>query len=98
MILDTRLRMIRHWSGNWKKPVIHPRPERRGWSRPDGQDIHGPCQSSRRLPMNTFGDIPLEHTTLTIDADRHLRLVYYTPGENCSTKIEFEQWLASPQL
>lgn len=34
-----------------------------------------------------------EHTTLTIDEDRHLRLVYYAVNEGMSQSRDFEQWL-----
>ncbi|MBV6288271.1 hypothetical protein [Pseudomonas aegrilactucae] len=34
----------------------------------------------------------LEHTSLTIDADKHLGLVYYTPGAGEGAAM-FEQWL-----
>jgi len=61
------------------------------WSR---QDINGPCQGIRYLSIQSFGEITLEHTTLTIDIDRHLRLVYYAPVPKSNTqKDEFEAWL-----
>jgi hypothetical protein len=34
-----------------------------------------------------------EHTTLTIDEDRHLRLVYYAAKEGMPQSRDFEQWL-----
>ena len=60
------------------------------WSR---QDIHGPCQGIRHLAIDSFGDVSLEHTTLTIDVERHLRLVYYAPIEQGVALFEFEKWL-----
>ncbi|MFW9079932.1 helix-turn-helix transcriptional regulator [Pseudomonas sp. P2757] len=60
------------------------------WSR---QDIHGPCQGIRHLSIESFGNITLEHTTLTIDIERHLRLVYYAPIAKGKSLIEFESWL-----
>ena len=63
------------------------------WNR---QDIHGPCQSIRHLDIPEFGNISFEHTTLTIDADRHLHLVYYAPCLNDPAHVSFEQWLAAP--
>jgi transcriptional regulator with XRE-family HTH domain len=66
-------------------------PEFKGWwSR---QDIHGPCQGIRRLSIESFGDVTLEHTTLTVDVERHLRLVYYAPMEQGPELFEFERWL-----
>jgi transcriptional regulator with XRE-family HTH domain len=60
------------------------------WSR---QDIHGPCQGVRHLSIESFGDVTLEHTTLTIDVDRHLRLVYYAPIDQGPNIFDFEKWL-----
>ncbi|BBP70860.1 XRE family transcriptional regulator [Pseudomonas sp. Seg1] len=60
------------------------------WSR---QDIHGPCQGIRHLTIDSFGDVTLEHTTLTIDVERHLRLVYYAPMEQGVALFKFEKWL-----
>ncbi|UZE29993.1 helix-turn-helix transcriptional regulator [Pseudomonas asplenii] len=60
------------------------------WSR---QDIHGPCQGIRHLLIESFGNVTLEHTTLTIDVDRHLRLVYYAPIDQGADVLDFEEWL-----
>ena len=61
-----------------------------GWNR---QDIQGPCQGVRRLDIPAFGNISLEHTTLTIDAGRHLHLVYYAPCLEDPAHNAFERWL-----
>jgi len=37
--------------------------------------------------------VVFEHTTLTIDEDRHLRLVYYVAKEGMPQSRDFEQWL-----
>ncbi|OHC59200.1 MAG: transcriptional regulator, partial [Pseudomonadales bacterium RIFCSPLOWO2_02_FULL_63_210] len=50
-------------------------PDFKAWWRQ--QDIHGPCQGIRHLHIEEIGQVVFEHTTLTIDEDRHLRLVYY---------------------
>jgi transcriptional regulator with XRE-family HTH domain len=60
------------------------------WSR---QDINGPCQGIRHFSIESFGDVAMEHTTLTIDVERHLRLVYYAPMEQGTALVKFEQWL-----
>lgn len=60
------------------------------WSR---QDIHGSCQGIRHLAIDSFGDVTLEHTTLTIDVERHLRLVYYAPMAQGVALLKFEKWL-----
>lgn len=54
--------------------------------------IDGPCQGLRHFQVATLGPVTLEHTSLTIDADKHLRLVYYTPGAGEGAAM-FEQWL-----
>ncbi|GLZ87518.1 hypothetical protein Pres01_35690 [Metapseudomonas resinovorans] len=57
------------------------------------QDIHGPCQGIRNLCIDSIGQMVFEHTTLTIDEDRHLRLVYYAAKEGRPESRAFEQWL-----
>lgn len=43
-------------------------------------DVHAPCNGTRDLQIG--GEIlTFEHTSLTIDADRHLRLVVYAQSE-----------------
>lgn len=57
------------------------------------QDIHGACQGIRQLSIPSFGAVTLEHTSLTIDIDKHLRLVYYAPSPEDSVQARFEHWL-----
>ncbi|MGQ7818608.1 helix-turn-helix transcriptional regulator [Metapseudomonas furukawaii] len=57
------------------------------------QEIHGPCQGRRSLCIEPIGQLVFEHTTLTIDEDRHLRLVYYAAKEGMAESHAFEQWL-----
>ncbi|MCY1443969.1 MmyB-like transcription regulator ligand binding domain protein [compost metagenome] len=57
------------------------------------QDIHGPCQGIRHLHIESIGQMVFEHTTLTIDEDRHLRLVYYAAQDGKPESCLFEQWL-----
>lgn len=66
-------------------------PDFREWWRQ--QDIHGPCQGIRHLKIDSVGQVVFEHTTLTIDEDRHLRLVYYAAKEGLQQSQAFEQWL-----
>ncbi|WP_447527939.1 helix-turn-helix transcriptional regulator [Vreelandella sp. TE19] len=42
-----------------------------------GQDIQGPCLGVRHLQVAPLGAVDVDHISLTIDEDRHLRLVYY---------------------
>jgi PAS domain-containing protein len=66
-------------------------PDFKAWWRQ--QDIHGPCQGIRHLHIEPIGPMVFEHTTLTIDEDRHLRLVYYAAKEGQPESRSFEQWL-----
>ncbi|PWC22374.1 hypothetical protein DDT52_03760 [Brenneria roseae subsp. roseae] len=48
------------------------------WRQPD---VHGSCSGIRDLVIDDVGAISFEHATLTIDEDRHLRLVLiFTSG------------------
>lgn len=60
------------------------------WNR---QDIHGPCQGIRYFRLDGIGQMVFEHTTLTVDVDRHLRLVYYAPQVDGAQGATFERWL-----
>jgi len=44
-----------------------------GWRR---HEVHAPCYGVRTLTIDGKAE-PFEHTTLTVDEDRHLRLVVY---------------------
>lgn len=46
---------------------------KRWWRR---HDVHAPCAGVRRLTIDGE-QVAYEHTSLTIDAERHLRLVVY---------------------
>lgn len=54
-------------------------------------EIHGPCQGTRYFMIEGLGSLTLEHTSLTVDVEKHLRLVYYTPDDDNVT--DFENWL-----
>lgn len=60
------------------------------WNR---QDIHGPCQGIRYFRLDGIGQMVFEHTTLTVDVDRHLRLVYYAPQMDGAQGATFERWI-----
>ncbi|KQR57988.1 XRE family transcriptional regulator [Acidovorax sp. Leaf160] len=57
------------------------------------QDIHGSDLGCRRLRLNGLGPVAFEYTKLTIDEDRHLRLVYYAALEDDGSNRGFVQWL-----
>lgn len=73
------------------KDLAKASPDFRDWWQQ--QDIHGPCQGIRNLCIEPIGQMVFEHTTLTIDEDRHLRLVYYAAKEGRRESRAFEQWL-----
>jgi transcriptional regulator with XRE-family HTH domain len=55
-------------------------PEFKLWWRQ--HDVHAPCSGTRKLMVD--GQVEsFEHTSLTIDADRHLRLVVYAQHQDC---------------
>lgn len=63
---------------------------RRWWNRPD---IDGACSGRRSFVIDGAGEFELSHLTMTLDADQHLRLAYYTPmGENSDV---FVRWLGA---
>ncbi|CAI9396111.1 helix-turn-helix domain-containing protein [Escherichia coli] len=59
------------------------------------QDIHGPYYGKRQLNVEEIGVVSFEHTMLTIDQDRHLRLVYYAITEGSDAGLKFEEWICS---
>ncbi|HCL4203982.1 TPA: helix-turn-helix domain-containing protein [Pseudomonas aeruginosa] len=60
------------------------------------QDIHGPHHGLRQLFIKDVGRVDFENTILTIDEDRHLRLIYYAAKEGCISGQAFEKWLNVP--
>jgi len=66
-------------------------PDFRTWWRQ--QDIHGPCQGIRHFQVADIGPVVFDHTSLSIDVDRDLRLVYYAAREGQAQSRSFEQWL-----
>ena len=57
------------------------------------QEIHGPNHGWRRLHLKGLGLVAFEYTTLTIDEDRHLRLVYYFAVDENGGSQRFADWL-----
>lgn len=68
-------------------------PDFRAWWRQ--QDIHGPCQGIRHFNVTDVGPVVFDHTSLTIDVDRDLRLVYYAAKEEQAQSRLFEHWLSA---
>lgn len=68
-------------------------PDFRSWWRQ--QDIHGPCQGIRHFYIGEIGHVVFDHTSLTIDVDRDLRLVYYAAKEEQAQSMLFEHWLSA---
>ncbi|WP_091642650.1 helix-turn-helix transcriptional regulator [Aquisalimonas asiatica] len=67
----------------------HAVPEFRSWWH--RHDMSAPCRGVRAFSLDGLGTVELEHMTLTVDEDRHLRLVYYAPVEEQAQA--FERWL-----
>ncbi|MCQ2031259.1 helix-turn-helix transcriptional regulator [Stutzerimonas zhaodongensis] len=68
-------------------------PDFRSWWRQ--QDIHGPCQGIRNFNIGAIGNVVFDHTSLIIDVDQDLRLVYYAAKEEQAQSTLFEQWLVA---
>ena len=66
-------------------------PDFRTWWQ--AQDIHAPCHGVRHMVIETIGTVQFEHTILTVDEDRHLRLVYYAVKRDGPGSTELESWL-----
>lgn len=59
------------------------------------QEVNAPCQGVRHLYLEELGDVAFEHTTLTVDEERHLRLVYYALKGSDDDKRAFNEWVAA---
>jgi len=59
------------------------------------RDIPGPCQGIRNFQIDGIGQVVFDHTSLTIDVDRDLRLVYYAAKEGQVQSRHFERWLTT---
>ncbi|WP_417280064.1 helix-turn-helix transcriptional regulator [Celeribacter sp.] len=46
-------------------------------------DVQGRCEGRRSFEMPDRGQVAFDHTTLIVDQDRHLRLVYYVAVAGC---------------
>lgn len=57
------------------------------------QEVNAPCQGVRHLYIEALGDVALEHTTLTVDEERHLRLVYYAYKRGKAEARIFNEWM-----
>lgn len=67
-------------------------PEFKAWWK--NQEVNAPCQGVRHLYLDGIGAIAFEHTTLTVDEERHLRLVYYAHEGSDTEKQAFNEWVA----
>ena len=68
---------------------------------PDFKEIWGQqgiatCSGTRALNIPSVGVVNFEHTMLTVDAERHLRLVYYAALPDRRESLYFEEWLRQP--
>lgn len=67
-------------------------PEFKAWWRE--HDVHGACMGVRSLRLPALGEVAFEHSTLSVDESRHLRLVVYAPAPEEPQAAAFARWLA----
>lgn len=60
-------------------------------------DVHGACMGLRSLHVASLGDIAFEHSTLSVDESRHLRLVVYAPAPGEPKAEDFARWVQAGQ-
>lgn len=60
------------------------------WKRPD---IDGKCSGKRTFLVEDAGTFELSHITMTLESDKHLRFVYYTPLD--AHAEAFDCWLSA---
>lgn len=60
-------------------------------------DVHGSCMGLRSLRVPPLGALAFEHSTLSVDESRHLRLVVYAPAPDEPKAEAFERWLRTRQ-
>ncbi|MBT2773022.1 helix-turn-helix domain-containing protein [Halomonas sp. ISL-60] len=66
-------------------------PEFKAWWK--NQEVNAPCQGVRHLYLEALGVVAFEHTTLTVDEERHLRLVYYAHKGIDTEQRAFNEWV-----
>ncbi|QVQ25946.1 helix-turn-helix transcriptional regulator [Achromobacter deleyi] len=66
-------------------------PDFKAWWRE--HDVHGACMGLRSLHVESLGDIAFEHSTLSVDESRHLRLVVYAPAPGEPRAADFAHWV-----
>lgn len=66
-------------------------PEFKAWWK--NQEVNAPCQGVRHLYLEELGEVAFEHTTLTVDEERHLRLVYYAYKGSDAEERSFNEWV-----
>lgn len=67
-------------------------PEFKAWWRE--HDVHGACMGVRSLRLPALGEVAFEHSTLSVDESRHLRLVVYAPAPDEPQAAACARWLA----
>ncbi|RKF19375.1 XRE family transcriptional regulator [Altericroceibacterium spongiae] len=53
-------------------------------------DVHGRCEGRRCFLIDGIGPVDFDHSSFTVDEEKHLRLVFYaaTPGQAASASFE----------
>ncbi len=54
---------------------------------------NSPARDQKGEHYSAIGPVVFDHTSLSIDVDRDLRLVYYAAREGQAQSRSFEQWL-----
>ncbi|WYX20908.1 helix-turn-helix transcriptional regulator [Achromobacter xylosoxidans] len=67
-------------------------PDFKAWWRE--HDVHGACMGVRSLRLPALGEVAFEHSTLSVDESRHLRLVVYAPAPDEPQAAAFARLLA----
>lgn len=106
---DQALQMLSHFRRDFVKATQEPdicalikelerlSPEFREWWQE--QDVQGADHGWRRLNLEGLGPVAFEYAKLTIDQDRHLRLVYYAAMEGDEKSSQgFAAWLSGHQV
>jgi len=64
------------------------------WNR---HDVHGRCEGRRSFRIDGIGSVVFEHSTFTVDQEKHLRLVFYAAVEGQAESRRFERLVSAPQ-
>ena len=58
-------------------------------------DVHGKCEGRRSFLLDGIGPVTFDHSSFIVDAEKHLRLVYYAAVADHPRSVAFEEIVAS---